>query len=95
MEGLGEILRAPKEIGTPQEDQQSQLTWIIGCSKRLSHQVQSIHGLDPVTPLYVADVQLGLHMGHEQLEPCYPKAGAYVDSIPTTQLLSKLGFYCC
>ena len=43
MEETGEGLRAPKRIGTLQEDQQSQLTWILGGSQRLSHQPKSKH----------------------------------------------------
>ena len=37
MEELWEGLRAPKGIGTPQEDQQHLLTWTLGGSQRLSH----------------------------------------------------------
>jgi hypothetical protein len=51
MEELGKGLRAPKEIGTPQEEQQSQLTWTLGGSQRLSHQSKSIHGLDLDPPI--------------------------------------------
>ena len=58
---------ALKRIGTPEEDQQSQLTWILGLS--LNHQLKNIHWLGPMPPRsYVADVQLGLHVGPEQLE---------------------------
>jgi NTP pyrophosphatase (non-canonical NTP hydrolase) len=32
MEELGEVFRALKRIGTPQEDEQSQLTWTLGDS---------------------------------------------------------------
>ena len=38
MEESGEGLRDPKEKETPQEDQQSQLTWTLGGSQRLNHQ---------------------------------------------------------
>ena len=37
---------ACKEIGNPQEDQQSQLTWTLGDSQSLNHQPKNIHGLD-------------------------------------------------
>ena len=45
-----EGLQAPEGTGTPQEDQQSQLTWTLGGSQRLNHQPKSIHGLDLVLP---------------------------------------------
>jgi hypothetical protein len=70
MEELEEGLKTLKGIGTPQEDQQSQLICNSWSSQRLSHQLKSIHGLDrdPHTPphskcTYVADVQLSLHVG--------------------------------
>jgi hypothetical protein len=46
MEELREGLKALKGIGTPQEDQQCQLTWTLGSSQRLSYQPKSIHRLD-------------------------------------------------
>ena len=46
MKELGEGLKALKGIGTPQEDQQCQLTWTPGSCQRLSHQLKSEHGLD-------------------------------------------------
>ena len=46
MEELGEGLRGLKGIGTPQEDQKSQLTWTLRGSQRLNHQPKSEHGLD-------------------------------------------------
>lgn len=45
MEELWEGLKALKEIGTPQGDQQCQLTWTPGSSQRLSYQPTSIHKL--------------------------------------------------
>ena len=45
MEDLGEGLQALKDIETPQEDQQCQLTWTPMRSQRLSHQLKSIYGL--------------------------------------------------
>jgi len=47
-----ELLRATKVIGTPQEDQKSQLTWTTGSSTGLSHQSRSIHELD-LGPLHI------------------------------------------
>ena len=46
MEELKEGLKALKGMGTPQEDQQSQLTWISGSSQRLSHHPKIIQGLE-------------------------------------------------
>ena len=46
MEELEEGLKGLKGMGTPQEDQQSQLTWTPGSSQRLSHQTKSIQGLE-------------------------------------------------
>lgn len=46
MEELEEGLRAWKAIGTPQEDQMSQLTHIQGGSERLNHLSKSMHRLD-------------------------------------------------
>lgn len=46
MEELEEGLKALKGMGTPQEDQQSQLIWTPGSSGRLSHQPKNIHGLE-------------------------------------------------
>jgi hypothetical protein len=36
-----------KRAGTPQEDQNRQLTWTLGSSQRLSHLPKSKHRLDP------------------------------------------------
>lgn len=55
MEESGEELRDSKMIGTPQEDQQSQLTWTVGGFQRLNHQLKSEHGLDLGPCPYVAD----------------------------------------
>ena len=46
--------------GTQQKEQQTQLTWTLGDSQRLSHQPKA--GLK-VPGTYVADVQLRLHVG--------------------------------
>jgi hypothetical protein len=45
-EELEEGLRALKQRWTLQEDQQSQLTWTIGSSQRLSHQPKNTHRLE-------------------------------------------------
>ena len=46
---VGEVIDRPIE-----EDQQSQLTWTLGGSQRLSHQPKSMHGLDlaPTSPTH-------------------------------------------
>ena len=56
--GLSEL----EEEKTPQENLQSQLTWVHG-SQRLNHQPKSIHQLELGPYIVVADVQLGLHEG--------------------------------
>ena len=63
MEVLGEGLKTLKMTGTPQEDQQSQLTWTLGGSQRLSHQPKSTHELNQGHGTYIADVQLSPHVG--------------------------------
>ena len=69
MEELEEGLKALKGIGTPQEDQQSQLTWTLG-ALNLNHQPKNVRGLSGPRSLcsYGADVQLYLHVGPEQLK---------------------------
>jgi hypothetical protein len=67
------IIRIPEGIGTPQKDQQSQLTWTIAGSQKLNHQRKSIQGLPSCT--HVADVQLGLHVSSTTGE------GAYIDIV--------------
>jgi hypothetical protein len=65
----GERLQAPKGVGTPQEDQQSQLTWILGNSQRLNTPTREHTQAGPRSPhTYVTDVQPGLYVGPEQLE---------------------------
>ena len=44
-EGL-KALKALKGIGTPQKNQESQLTWTPGGLQRLSHQPKNIHRLE-------------------------------------------------
>jgi hypothetical protein len=52
MEELGEGLRDLKRTGTPQEDQQSQLSWTFGGSQRLNHdKPKNEHKLD-LCPLH-------------------------------------------
>ena len=64
MKELGEGLKNSEVIGSPQEDQQSQLTWTFGDSQRLSHQPKSIHGLDlSFYPTYGVEMQFGYHVG--------------------------------
>jgi hypothetical protein len=45
-------LRDLKRTGPPQEHQQSQLTWTLGGSQKLNHQLKSKHGLD-LGPLHM------------------------------------------
>ena len=49
-EESGEGLWDPKRTGTPQEDQQYQLVWILEGFQRLNHQPKSEHGLDLAPP---------------------------------------------
>ena len=71
IEDLGVGLRDPEGVVTLQEDQQSQLTWTLAWRLSESEPTTKEHtGLDLGIPayMYVADVQLGLHVGPEQLE---------------------------
>ena len=54
MEGL----KALTESRTPQGDQQSQLIWTLGDSRKLNHESSSTHSLDLDPHTYVEDVQL-------------------------------------
>ena len=81
MEELGEGLKDLKEIGTPQEGQQSQLAWTFDC---ITNQRAGM-GWTKTFCIYVADEQLGLHAGRsmsgagkvpksvtcQNLMPCY------------------------
>jgi hypothetical protein len=55
---IRERWRGPKRTGTPQEDQQSHLTWTLGASQRLNHQPKGKVDLGPCT--YIAVEQLAL-----------------------------------
>jgi hypothetical protein len=69
MEDLGEELRTPKGIGTPQEDQQSQTKldpWGLPETEPPTKE-HTRAGLCMPPPPYVANVQLGLLVGPEQL----------------------------
>ena len=44
IEELEEGLKAPKGMGTPQEDQQSQLTWTLRGSQSLNLQLKACMG---------------------------------------------------
>ena len=62
-------IAAPKGTGMPQEDKHASTNLDPWGSQRLNHQPKNTHGLDLDPPCtYVADVQLGLHMGPEPLE---------------------------
>ena len=71
-EKLREGLRDPKNTGTPQEDQQSQLTCTFRDSQRLNHQPKSKHRLDFGPCTYVVDEQLDLYTGPPKLESLLP-----------------------
>jgi hypothetical protein len=60
-EELREGLRDPGRTGTPQENQQSQLTQTLGGFERFNHQPKSKHRLDLGPHTSAADEQLGLH----------------------------------
>ena len=68
MKELEEGLKVLKGIGTPQEDQQNQLSWTLGCFQRLSHQPRTklVWTEDPST--YIEESQLSLHMDPQPLE---------------------------
>jgi hypothetical protein len=87
MEELGEGLQAPKGIGTPQEDQQSQLTWILGALRDWATNQRAHTGWT-----YVADVQLSLHVGHPTTGAgVVPKAAACLWNLfPSWAALSGL-----
>ena len=46
MEQFGQGLKAVKGMGTPHEDQQNQLTWTPGSSRRPSQQPKNTQGLE-------------------------------------------------
>ena len=75
MEELEEGLRNTKRAGSPQEDQQSQLTRTLGDSNTLNHQRASMSWAYTPSPTYVADMQLSLHVG-----PSTTGAGAVCES---------------
>jgi len=61
---MGEGLQAWKGIGTPQEDQQSQLTWALGRISETEPPTKEHTWAGCRLPYtYVADVQLDLHVG--------------------------------
>ena len=68
VEELGERLREPESSRAPQEDLQSQLTWVLDDSQSLGKQPKNMHGLD-LGPLHICkNVQFGLPVGPQQLE---------------------------
>ena len=68
-EELGEGLWAPKGRGTPQKEQQSQLTWTLGALRESEPPTKEHTQAEPRPPnTYVADMQLGLHVDLEQME---------------------------
>ena len=64
---IGRSISNLEEIGTPQEDQQSQLIWTLWLSESESSSKEPTW-TEPRPPCtYVANVQLGLHVGPIQL----------------------------
>jgi hypothetical protein len=61
---IREGLWAPNRIGTPQNNQQSQLTWTLGVLRDRTTDQRTYTGWI-IACTYVADVQLGLHVGPE------------------------------
>lgn len=55
MEELGERLKVLKGMGTPQEDNQNQQTWIPGTSQSWCHQQKNIEGWMKTPGTYEAD----------------------------------------
>jgi hypothetical protein len=77
VEELKEGSRVPERIGTPQEDQQSQLIWTLEGLSEIGPSTKSTHQLDLGLPhSYVADVQLSLHVS-----PSTTGAEAISDSV--------------
>ena len=68
-----EELQALKGIGTPQEDQQSQLTWTLE-APRIWITKQRTNCWAQTSPFTCSRVQHGLHVGPEQLERGYPQS---------------------
>ena len=71
--------------------------WTPGGSQSLDHQPKSEHGLDLVTPPYVADVKLGLHAGRQQLEQALsvnllPACGSHSPTWAALSVLSENGW---
>ena len=62
IEQFVEGLRDLEWLGTPQLDQQDQVTCTLGSSQKMNHQLKCIHwwNLNPHT--YVADVLLGRYL---------------------------------
>ena len=71
-------MQVPKKIGTPQEDQQSQQIWTLELSETEPPTKEHTWAGPRLACTYVADVQLGLHVGPKQLEQglSIPKAVA-------------------
>lgn len=61
-------LTKPECSWPPQEDPYLQLTSAHGGSQRNNHQLNTMLMMDPALFMFVADVQLGRHVGPEQLE---------------------------
>jgi hypothetical protein len=55
-------------MGTPQEDQQTQLTGTSGSSQKLSHQSKTHTNRNEAPGTYVADMQLSLRLAPQHLD---------------------------
>jgi hypothetical protein len=65
---IEERIATSNGIGTPQDEQQSQLTWILGALRDRNTKQRPYMAGPRNLSTFVADVQLGLPVGSEQLE---------------------------
>jgi hypothetical protein len=61
-------LQAPKGKGTPQENQKNQITWTIGALRDCTTNQRAYIGWTYASRTYVAEEQLGLLVGLEQVQ---------------------------
>ena len=62
IEEFVEGVRDLEWLGTPQLDQQDQVTCTLGSSQKMNHQPKCIHRRDLNSHIYVADVLLGRYL---------------------------------
>ena len=60
---MGDSIGRVRGSRTPEEDLQSPLIWAHGDSQRLNHQPKRIKGLDLGPYTFIADMEVGLHVG--------------------------------